>query len=82
MQNIEYRGHVTLNPTHHDSVIAEHKSRDITNNCFEDCEGSFSKSPCQRCLSPLGGERHPAMWWEGRTGYPIEVCVDCLVDIS
>lgn len=27
--------------------------------CEEDCEGSFSWSPCQLCESDLGGDRHP-----------------------
>lgn len=30
-------------------------------NCGDDCEGSFSWSPCGFCGSTLGGYRHPAV---------------------
>jgi hypothetical protein len=30
--------------------------------CPEDCEGSFSWSPCDVCGSPLGGDRHPVVF--------------------
>lgn len=33
-------------------------------NCPEDCEGGFSWSRCDACLSTLGGDRHPAAIWK------------------
>ena len=32
---------------------------ELVYNCPEECEGSFSWSPCGVCGSHLGGDRHP-----------------------
>jgi len=53
-----------------------------TNNCGDNCEPSFSWSSCDKCRSTLGGDRHDAVEWESNIGYPVEICCDCLVEIS
>ena len=52
-----------------------------TNNCSDNCP-SFSWSPCDKCRSTLGGDRHDAIEWENNISYPVEICCDCLVEIS
>jgi len=36
----------------------------LTINCPEVCDGSFSWQPCEACGSNLGGDRHPVVVWK------------------
>lgn len=56
---------------------------ELTINCKEDCEGWFSRMPCEGCGSPLSGDRHPAVAWTEpnhsvRSQALLVICVDCL----
>lgn len=44
-------------------------------------EPHFSWSSCEVCSSPLGGDRHPAHYWNDgdETVSHLSVCVDCLL---
>lgn len=39
----------------------ERYGADPTPACGEDCDGHFSRRPCDFCGSTLGGYRHPAV---------------------
>ena len=66
-----------------EAIAAHNGATNITLNCAEDCEGSFSWARCEGCNSTMGGERHPAALWTSETKYiDIAICVSCLAFLA
>ena len=66
----------------YEADVAGFFEREGVNNlsCEEDCEPSFSWSPCDCCGSRLGGNLHHATGYNDKTKeiYEYDVCDDCV----